>query len=62
MAVITLLSAHVHDESYSANLFNLRLIYTFRSLPLVNRISFPQVEERIAFPWMEDNDRDHTVR
>ena len=35
MAGITLLSAHVHDESLSANLFNLRLIYAVRSLPLV---------------------------
>ena len=40
MAGITLLSVQGHDESLSANLFNLRLIYIFRSLHLVNSNQF----------------------
>ena len=40
MAGITLLSVQGHDESLSANLFYLRLIYTFQSLPLVNSNKF----------------------
>ena len=40
MAGITLLSVQGHDESLSANLFNLRLINIFRSLLQVNSNQF----------------------